>query len=182
MLSEASNDVSINYCSFLHNNRYTGHGVAMHYLSNTETEISFAISHCNFTYNKGAKSLVYIESSSSKHNNDHLVIDWSRFCHNEGSSIYAVKWSVYIYGKNLFQDNATATYGPGIYIYKESAFVFGDNSEVTFIHNYARIGGGAIYSRTNSHLSFEGMLLHCLVIIMLITEEEEPYTVNIMLI
>ena len=156
VLSEASSDVNINYCSFLHNNHYTGHGMAIHYLSNNETEISFAISHCNFTYNKGAKSLVHIESRISKPNNNQLVVDWCRFCHNEGSSIHAVKSNIYIYGKNLFQGNAKASYGAGIYIENESAFVFGDNSETTFIHNSAEIGGGAIRCYNYSHLSFEG--------------------------
>ena len=154
VLSKASRDVNINYCSFLHNNQYTGHGMAIHYLSNTETEISFAISHCNFSYNKGAKSLVHIESRLSKPNNDLLVIDWSRFCHNEGTSIHMVKSNVYMHGKNLFQDNE-AVYGAGVYVDNNSAFVFGENSEVIFIHNSAVVGG-AILTHKYSHLSFEG--------------------------
>ena len=154
VLSEASTDIYINYCNFLHNNQYSGHGAAIHHsISNTQAEISFSISHCNFTYNKGAESLVCIDSTSSKPNSN-LVIDNSSFCHNEGVSIYVVKWNVYIYGNNLFQSNL-ADRGAAIYMKNKTAFIFGDNSKVTFTYNSAKYGAVIVCSYYD-HLSFQG--------------------------
>ena len=72
LLSNLSGDVHISHCNFVHNNHYKGHGAAIHYSSNNIISFYqltlFTINDCNFTDNKHAKSLVYIENRISKHN------------------------------------------------------------------------------------------------------------------
>ena len=62
ILSEVIGDVNINHCQFVYNSHYRGHGAAVHYSSSNVTnhlQSLLTISNCNFTNNKGAKSLVY---------------------------------------------------------------------------------------------------------------------------
>ena len=65
VLSEVSGDININNCSFVNNSHYRGHGAAIHYSSNgtTDSHFVFNITNCNFSYNKGAESFIYIETS-----------------------------------------------------------------------------------------------------------------------
>ena len=56
---------------------------------NNCSQILFTISNCNFTYNEGAKSLVYeTENKITKCNN--IIFQHSRFSYNQGVYIYAV--------------------------------------------------------------------------------------------
>ena len=65
-----------------------------------------------------------------------------------------VKQKVHLSGKVLFQNN-DAEDGTGIYITNHSTLVFGENSDVTFIHNSADNAGGAILSRNQSEILFD---------------------------
>ena len=126
VLSEVTGDVNINHCQFVYNSHYRGHGAAIHYLSNDVTnhpQLLFKINSCNFTYNKGAKSLIYIESKNSKHNNSISFYHFSS-CHNQGTSIYMVNQKLNFHGNLLFLNN-TAKYGAGIHISNKSAVIFG---------------------------------------------------------
>ena len=126
VLSEVTGDVNINHCQFVHNSHYRGHGAAVHFLSNNVTnypQLLFKINHCNFSYNEGAKSLVYIENKNSEQNNSIFLYHFS-FCHNQGTSIYVVNQKLNFHGNILFLNN-TAEYGAGIHISNKSAITFG---------------------------------------------------------
>ena len=105
----------------------------------------------NFTYNKYAESLVYTENKIPECNNNDITLHSSMFCHNQGSSVYVISQNIYFNGKILFQNN-TGKNGTGIYITDHSTIVFGENSEVTFIQNFA---GGIIFLRNLSSVVFD---------------------------
>ena len=155
VLSEVTGDVNINHCQFVYNSHYRGHGAAVHYSSSNATnhlQPLLTISNCNFTNNKGAKSLVYIENRISEYA-DNVMLSFSKFCHNQGTSIYVINQKLFISAKVLFQNN-TAKSGTGIYITDHSTVIFGRNSNVAFIQNSADYGG-AINSVNSSRISFE---------------------------
>ena len=146
LLSEVSGDVNIDHCNFVHNNHYGGHGAAIHYSSSNVTNCHqlsvFTINDCNFAYNN-AKSLVYIESTISEHNNI-ITVRSAKFCHNQGVSVYAVNQNMNLNGKNVFQNN-TAENGAGIYISDHSTVIFDENSNVTFTKSLVNFSGGTIF-------------------------------------
>ena len=156
LLSAVSGNVNISNCSFTHNSQYRGHGAAIHYsLSNLVNclQLSFLISDCNFTYNKHAESLVYIENRISEYNNN-IVFHGLKFCHNQGSSVYAISQNIYFNKKILFQNN-TAEDGTAVYITDYSTVIFGENSEVTCIQNIANFGNGIVFLRNYSNVIFD---------------------------
>ena len=154
LLSEVSRDVNIDHCNFVHNNHYRGHGAAIHYSSSNVTNCRqfsvFTISDCNFTYNY-AKSLVYIENTISKHNVN-INFRSTKFCHNQGVSVYAENQNIYLNGKNLFQNN-TAKIGAGIYISDHSTVIFDENSYATFTENFGS-DGGTVFLNNHSNVIF----------------------------
>ena len=154
LLSEVSGDVNINHCNFIHNNHYRGHGAALHYSSSNVTNghqlLVFTIIDCNFAYNY-AKSLVYIENTISRHN---VTIDYTKFCHNQGISVYAVSQNIYLARKNVFHNN-TAKDGTAIHISDHSTVIFSENSDVTFTQNFAKYRGGTVYLRNHSNVIFD---------------------------
>ena len=156
LLSEVSGDVNIHHCNFMHNNHYGGHGAAIHYSSSNVTNCHqlavFAISDCNFAYNY-AKSLVYIENTISRQNVN-VTIHYSKFCHNQGVSVYAVSQNIYLTGKNVFHNN-TAEYGTAIHINDHSTVIFSENSDVTFTQNFAKDRGGTVFLRDHSNVIFD---------------------------
>ena len=149
LLSDVSGSVNINHCVFIQNTHYREHGAAIHYSStsaaNHDQNVSFTISNCNFTYNEGARSLVYIvEKSTFKRPNDNITIQYSMFSNNQGPSVYIMNHNIYLTGKVTFQHN-TADNGAGIYITDNSSVVFSKSSDVMFIQNSATCKGGAIF-------------------------------------
>ena len=155
LLSEVSGDVNIDHCNFVHNNHYRGHGAAIHYSSSNVTnhQLSmFTISDCNFAYNY-AKSLVYIENTISRHNVN-VTIHYTKFCHNQGVSVYAVNQNIYLTGKNVFHNN-TAKNGTAIHISDHSTVIFSENSDVTFTQNFAKDRGGTVFIRNHSNVIFD---------------------------
>ena len=156
VLSEVAGEVNISHCQFVYNSHYRGHGAAVHYsLSNVTNHLQLliTISKCSFTNNKGANSLVYIENKISEHA-DNVMLYYSKFCHNQGTSIYFINQKLSLSGKFLFENN-TAISGAGIYITDHSTVIVGGNSNVAFIQNTADNNGGAVFSYDNSHISFE---------------------------
>ena len=150
-LSEVSGNVNINNCNFVNNTQYTDHGTAIHYYSNDSTSnLVFYINNCNFSHNKHAKSLVYAENRIQYSN---LTLCNATFQDNEGVSIYLVNQKIYLNGKVLFLHNNAGS-GTGINIINHSTVIFGENSDVTFIHNFADFIGGAILSRNHSNVFF----------------------------
>ena len=97
-LLEVSGDVNITHCNFLNNRNYKDHGAAIHYsMSDAEnncSEILFTISNCNFTYNEGAKSLVYVTKNKIINCNN-IIFQHSRFSYNRGISIYTVNHNLF---------------------------------------------------------------------------------------
>ena len=153
VLSEVSGDVHISNCSFVNNSRYRGHGAAIHYSSHgtTDSHFVFNISSCNFTHNKGAKSFVYIENRNE--HNDVTFVD-SIFHDNEGVCIFLVNQKFCFKGNTSFENNK-GKQGTGLYISDNSTVVFGENSDVLFIHNSANTSGGAIFVTNHSRLLFD---------------------------
>ena len=66
VLLGVSGHVNISHCNFVHSNNYEGHGAALHYSSSNGPRLWFTLSNCNFTYNKHAKSLVYVKNTMSE--------------------------------------------------------------------------------------------------------------------
>ena len=156
LLSAVSGNVNISNCSFTHNSQYRGHGAAIHYSSGNLTncpQLSFIISDCNVKYNKHAESLVYIENRIPECNSN-IVFYNSRFCHNQGSSVYAINQNIYFNERLLFQNN-TGKSGTGIYIRDRSTVIFGENSEVTFFQNIANLSDGIVFLTNGSNVIFD---------------------------
>ena len=156
VLSEVSGLVNISHCNLIHNIHYRGHGAAIHYSSSNVTndlQLALAIGNCNFTNNKNAKSLVYIESMMSISNNN-ITIQNANFCHNKAASIYVVNQNLYLFEKVLFQNN-TAENGAGIYMKDHSTVIFGKNSDAAFIQNSADNNGGAVFLTDHSSIIFD---------------------------
>ena len=159
VLSEVSGDVNINHCQFVYNSHYRGHGAAVHYSSNDVTnhhQSLLTIRNCNFSYNKDAKSLVYVKNRIFQHSKlNNIVFHCSKFCHNQGvTSIFIKNQRISLSGDHLFQNN-TAKYGAGIYITDHSTISFGENSDVSFIQNSAKYKGGAILLNNHSVVLFD---------------------------
>ena len=154
VLSDVSGDVDINHCNFVHNNHYRGHGAAVHYsLSNvTNTHLLFMISNCNFTYNKGRGSVVYIENKIFDHQYS-TIFHYSKFHDNQCASIYAINQNIYLTGRIVFQNNI-ADNGAGICISNHSTIIFGKNSNVEFSQNSAEKNGGAVFLSNYSSVLF----------------------------
>ena len=149
LLSEITGDVNIDHCEFVHNSHYKRHGAAIHYSSNGSV---FMISDCNFAYNS-AQSLVYTENTISKHKNN-ISIRSTKFCHNQGVSVYAVNKNIILDGK-IFLHNNTAENSAGIYISDHSTVIFGETSDVTFTQNSANFNSGSVYLRNHSSVIFD---------------------------
>ena len=159
VLEEVSGDVNINHCQFVYNSQYRGHGAAVHYSINNVTnhlQSLLTISNCNFSYNKDAKSLVYIKNGISHHNelND-VAFHCSKLHHNQGvTPIFVKNQKISFSGELLFQNN-TAKNGAGIYITDHSTISFGENSDALFIQNSADYKGGAIFLKNHSIVLFD---------------------------
>ena len=143
----------IDQCNFMNNNNYRGHGAAITYNIPFFLRVfgtnNIKISNCNFSYNEGAKSIVYLENSHGAmyYNNT--------FYNNQGVSIYlSHNCSLSISGDILFKSNR-AENGAGIYISNHSTVIFGENSNVEFINNSVDHNGSAIFMNSYSNVTFE---------------------------
>ena len=155
VLSGMSGEVNINYCNFLYNNQHKGHGAAIHYSSNiTHTyPLKFVIDNCTFSYNEGAKSIVYLGLSSTKlYESFHLHN--SSFYHNKGVPVYLTNQTLHVTGSIEICSN-TAENGSGIFISDYSNVLIYKNTNIHFINNTADKYGGALYLNNHSRISFK---------------------------
>ena len=154
VLSEILGEVNINDCKFVNNSHCRNHGAAIYYSPSnvTNSQRLFTINYCNFTYNRHAKSLVYIENKVSKYSTN--IICNSKFCYNQGLSVYAVKQNIYLRGKVLFLNNTVENEPAGIYISDHSTITFDKNSEVKFIQN-SNYWHGMVSLSSHSNIVFD---------------------------
>ena len=152
VMFELSGYMKINHCKFINNTEHSGHGAAIHYSSVTETnsQLTYVISNCNFTYNEGT-SLVYINDQTEDTN---ISLCNSSFFNNIGISVYLSSNTLHIDGVVLFENNA-AENGAGIYINKFSKVMFDDSSNVKFINNFVNHSGAAVFLNNHSSVLFD---------------------------
>ena len=157
LLSRLSGTVNIDRCNFVHNNQYSGHGSVIHYLSSNTAEshpqLLFTIKDCKFTYNEDTKSLVYMNENGTLGDNTNIFLQSSKFCHNQGISVYLIYQRLNLNGEVLFQNNS-AENGVGIYIGNHSTVACGENLNLTFFKNSATYRGGAIFLTHYSSVTF----------------------------
>ena len=157
LLSGVAGDVNINYCSFLHNKQYEGHGTAIHYSPNNKlivSSLNIIVSNCNFSYNERAKSIVYFGQPSTKYC-DLFNLSNSNFFHNKGVPIYLSNQDLHINGNVKFHTNI-AENGGGIFVGDQSNVIFHKSSTVEFKNNTAQTNGGAIFLTNHSSILFKG--------------------------
>jgi len=133
--------VIISRCNFLFNNKYQGHGAAVHYSSNITCgyPLNFKIDDCTFSHNENAESLVYLGHSSNKLF-DTLHLHTSSFYHNKAASIYLTNQTLHITGRIKIHDN-NAENGSGIFIIDYSNVLVLNNTIIQFRNNH----GGTVY-------------------------------------
>ena len=153
VLSGMSGDVIIEYCRFLYNKEYRGHGTAIHYTSSVSYG-NVTVANCEFSGNIYALSVVYFGPSFTNNLQtcDICIRDSSFYC-NKGVPIYLSNQKLHIYGKMEFVNN-TAKNGGGIYISNYSEVIFQNTTSANFVHNVAYYGG-AIYLTNYSSIMFK---------------------------
>ena len=153
---EASGDITVNYCKFIHNSHYRGHGSAIHYssknLSTDDLTSTININNSHFSFNIGSKSLIYLRQSLQRI--VHHFIHNSTFQNNQGTSR-----SVYLSGHQNININGDLVFeaenGTGLYITDYSTVTFGESSTVKFINNTADQYGVAIFLNNHSSVVFD---------------------------
>ena len=145
-LSRISGDISINSCNFLYNTKYKGHGSAIFYSLNIFL-LNFTITGCKFSYNEGAKSVVYFGEPFA----GLLYLQNSEFHHNKGVPIYLSNQDLHING-NITIHNNVAENGGGIFISNHSNVIIHKNATVSFTNNTAESNGGAVFLTNHSSI------------------------------
>ena len=159
VLSGMSGDVNINYCNFLYNKQYEGHGTAIHY-SSTDiliySPLKLMITGCNFFYNERAQSIIYFGHSLFTYAKfcECLKLQNSKFHDNIGVPIYLSNQDLHINGIIEFINNI-AEYGGGIFISDYSNVIFHKSATVNFTNNTATNNGGAIFLTNHSSILFK---------------------------
>ena len=154
-ISEPSGNVNIDYCKFMHNNHYRGHGSAIRYSSNNPStdELTININNCDFSFNIGSKSIIYIKQSL-----EHILthcINNSTFQNNQAISTYFSGHQNINFAGNLLFKNNEAEIGTGLYVSNHSTVTIGENSTIKFINNTADHYGAAIFLDNHSSVVFD---------------------------
>ena len=122
MIAEAAGDVTINHCEFVNNHLYN---TAIYYLSNkgnhSDDIHELLINNCNFTYNLGGTSIMYVGTSQVT-----FSLRNSVFYKNQGNPMYISISDTVIFEENLAED----AYGGEILADKNSSISFHTNSIV----------------------------------------------------
>ena len=165
VLSGMSGDVNINYCNFLYNKQYEGHGTATHYSSNdilTSSPLKLIITGCNFFYIERANSIIYFDHSFTNDFKfcEYLKLQNSKFYHNRGVPIYLFNHDLHINGNIEFYSNV-AENGGGIFISDHSNVIFHKSTTVNFTSNTATNNGGAIFLTNYSNILFKDRSTSC---------------------
>ena len=88
VLSGVSGDVIIEYCRFLRNKQYRGHGTAIRF-SSSISYVKLTIANCNFYANSYAQSVIYFGASfTSNLHTSHIHIQDTSFHYNTAIPIY----------------------------------------------------------------------------------------------
>jgi len=121
----------------------------MYYVYSFDVSFTFTtgvvISNCNFSYNGGAKSLVYIEVLGVT-----LELINISFHDNKWVSNYVLKSDkLHINGQVILENNI-AENGAAIYISDYSTVIFGNNSNVKFVNNSVSHNGASIFLNHHS--------------------------------
>ena len=141
------------YIFIRHSRHYQSYSAMMEDIIAKSSQLSISIHGCDFSDNRGARSLIYINNLLHKQNID-FTISSSEFYHNQGVSISIINQLLYVTGKNLFHNNI-AKNGAGIHISHHSTVVFGENANVTFLQNSAHSNGSAVFSSDHSTVIFD---------------------------
>jgi len=111
----AFSNVTLNHCKFVNNNHHKDHGAAVYVQYNGHFSFApataVAINNCNFSYNGGAKSLVYIEYSGVT-----LELINTTFHDNQGVSIFVQNSDdLHIDGQVIFENNIAEKWCRNLY-------------------------------------------------------------------
>ena len=156
VLSGMSGDVNTNYCNFLYNNQYEGHGTVIHYSSNgmlMSSPLRLMINNCNCIDNGRAKSIMYFSELSAKLYK-YLELHNCEFHHNKGVPIYLSNQDLHVNGNIEFSNNIAES-GGGIFISDLSNVIIHKSATVNFTNNTATNNGGAIFLTNYSSILIE---------------------------
>ena len=155
VISEVVGNININGCKFSFNNKFKGHGAAIHYLPKIKHHSKFrlTISNCIFANNAmSGGSVVYISSSHNK-SRERILFTNVTFLNNQGIPLYISHQTVFASGKILFKGNVGNKSG-GIFITNHSNVLF-HTSDSKFVNNKALHDGGALHIEDNSDVTIE---------------------------
>ena len=144
-LSRISGDININYCNFLFNTQYKGHGSAIFYSLNI-SPLKITIDNCKFSHNEGAKSIVHFGEPFT----GSLYLQNSEFHHNKAVPIHVSNQDLHISG-NVTIYNNIAENGGGIFS-DHSNIIFHKNAAISFVNNTADKGGAIFLANHSSML------------------------------
>ena len=149
---------NINYCNFLYNKQFEGHGTATHYSSGnmlTSSPLKLIITECNFFYNDRAESIIYFGHLSMYTNFcEYLKLQNSNFLIILQCPFIFSNQDLHINGMIEFHNNS-AENGGGIFISDHSNVIFHKHAAVNFTNNRATYNGGAIFLTNHSSILFK---------------------------
>ena len=142
MLTEVSGNVIIDYCMFINNINYRGHGSVIYYSSETLTSSNakLSVSNSNFKGNRGYNSIVYFELSEGDTEYQHLTIENSGFIDNNDVVFYFVNINLYM-GNILLKDNKNSRVlsAENSKIYFSGINNFTNNRQNSFLLNFSSV-------------------------------------------
>ena len=146
-LLNVSGDVNICQCKFVGCSNEGDHGAALYY-SSSNPKLKFIISNCEFNYNNGIVSCLYVANSATQ-----VALKNCTFHENKGTPIYISSKGLNIH-ENLIIEGNSATNGGGIVVNNHTSITFCKNSTVIFFNNSASKCGGAIYVGNHANVLF----------------------------
>ena len=154
MLTEVSGNLIIDYCMFINNINYRGHGSVIYYSSGsvTSSNAKLSVSNSNFKGNRGYNSIVYLELSEGDTEYQHLTIENSEFIDNNVVVLYLVNVTLYM-DNILLKDNRNSKVlsAENSKIYFSGINNFTNNRQNSFLLNFS----SAIFISENSMVEFD---------------------------
>ena len=142
MLTEVSGNVIIDYCMFINNINYRGHGSVIYYSSGsvTSSNAKLSVSNSNFKGNRGYNSIVYLELSEGDTEYQHLTIENSVFIDNNDVVFYLVNVILYV-DNILLKDNKNSRVlsAENLKIYFSGINKFTNNRQNSFLLNFSSV-------------------------------------------
>ena len=146
-LLNVSGDVNIYQCKFVGCSSDGGHGAALYY-SSSNPKLKFTIDNCEFNYNTGIISGLYLGKSAT-----YVALKNCTFHENKGTPIYISNKGLNIHKQLIFEGNSAAN-GGGIVVGNHTIITFCKNSTATFYNNFASKCGGAIFVGSHAKVLF----------------------------